>query len=533
MRKIRVLSVGSTSFLAGAVLLACSGTATREGSGWQSSAAGAYTAANAHIMPPANRPSTAATPESGTLSYYQGKVIPNAKIVNVYWQSAGSYQPQLDAFVPAVFANSTYMDFLSEYDTPTQNIGRGGLAASFVDTGATVTNGVVDDSQIQAELAKLVSAGQVPAPDASTLYMFYFPQGVNVTLTMSGQTSESCSAFCGYHSTLVSGSQEMYYGVIPDAATCGSSCDNQGGNYLADVTSVTSHEIFEAVTDPEVGIAIANSQTNGGTYPTPPNGWVDASNGQEIGDLCAWQNASVAGYNVQLEWSDAQNKCVAGPANPPPQDGGTDADAGDGGTDASDGGAFVPPTCDGVISPGEYGGAQNQATSDTAQTWYMTWDATNLYVAIDDANTTEGSVLYVGSGSSGASAGQSYDGTDASTLPFSAQLVVYAKDGYSEARTASGGGWGAPDQGAVQVCSNGVGTREEVIPWSLLGGAPASFGWTGYLAANPVQNPSGYIYGQMPVDDPQGANAGSEAFTKYYSVVSSGPGLGAPFGNEQ
>ena len=28
------------------------------------------------------------------------------------------------------------------------------------------------------------------------------------------------------------------------------------------------------------------------------------------GDICAWHFKKVAGYNVQLEWSNAQNKCV-------------------------------------------------------------------------------------------------------------------------------------------------------------------------------------------------------------------------------
>jgi hypothetical protein len=41
----------------------------------------------------------------------------------------------------------------------------------------------------------------------------------------------------------------------------------------------------------------------------PGSGWYDQVNG-EIGDICAWHFKKVAGYKVQLEWSNAQNKCV-------------------------------------------------------------------------------------------------------------------------------------------------------------------------------------------------------------------------------
>ena len=50
---------------------------------------------------------------------------------------------------------------------------------------------------------------------------------------------------------------------------------------------------------------------------------------------------------------------------------------------------FKTPTIDGVIQPGEYGNTQNrtnQISTNTGQTWYMTWDASNLYVGISNAN---------------------------------------------------------------------------------------------------------------------------------------------------
>lgn len=209
-------------------------------------------------------------------------------------------------------------------------------------------------------------------------------------------------------------------------------------------------------------------------------------------------------------------------------------------------GGFVAPTCDGVIGPGEYGTIANeQSNTSTGQVWYMTWDATNLYVAIDQASVAEGSVIYVAlapgdGGSGGLTTGYAYDNTDVTSLPFGAGLVVYAHGAgastqqYAEARVGTGGVWGTANSTAVQVCTGtSSATREEVIPWSLVGGIPGSFGWLGYVAAAASTHPQGYIYGQMPSDDPGGAPANAETYTKYYAVPNATPGVDTPFADEQ
>jgi hypothetical protein len=196
------------------------------------------------------------------------------------------------------------------------------------------------------------------------------------------------------------------------------------------------------------------------------------------------------------------------------------------GPDASaEAATIVPPVCDGVVSAAEYGGTGNQSSSG-GQTWYMTWDDTNLYVGIANASIVEGMILYVAiapgtdAGPAGQlTSGQAYDYTDATALPFAAGLVVYAKDGYTEARVPSGGSWGAPNQTAVVQCDNGTTeVREEVIPWSLVGGPPSSFGWLGYFAA--AGNTQGFIYGQMPTGNPTGTPAGNATFTQYFEITS-------------
>jgi len=65
-----------------------------------------------------------------------------------------------------------------------------------------------------------------------------------------------------------------------------------GLSTLDALTSTSSHELCEAITDP-----------------IPGQGWYDDANG-EIGDICAWKTKKVGAYTVQLEWSNKANQCV-------------------------------------------------------------------------------------------------------------------------------------------------------------------------------------------------------------------------------
>ncbi len=236
--------------------------------------------------------------------------------------------------------------------------------------------------------------------------------------------------------------------------------------------------------------------------------------------------------------SDASNPYDAwtGPGVDGGEDAGFDA-PGDTGPqlEAGQDSGVVAPSCDGVIQPGEYGGSGNQGTSST-QTWYMTWDDTNLYLAIASANVLEGNIVYLATSGNdagvGLTTGNPYDNTLVSSLPFAANVVLYAKSSYNEVRTPAEGdaglGWNAIDANPVTVCvGTSSSTREEVIPWKAIGGRPTSFQWLGYVAANPLTNTTGYIYGQVPSDNPGGANAGHETYLKYFAVPTATPGAAA------
>jgi hypothetical protein len=225
-------------------------------------------------------------PASAHLSYNGGPLICNVQVYTIFWGKLWGTTPtsqqmlkQLNQFFAAILV-SPLIDQLAEYNVPKQSIGHGTLLGSRT-ISANAPAGSITDSAIQSQLQKWIKARTVPAATKNTLYFIYLDPAVSVI--MGG--SKSCQSFCGYHNN----ARSVYYAVMP-YPTC-SGC--LGGLSAIDaLTGTSSHELCEAITDP-----------------IPGKGWYDNTNG-EIGDICAWNFKQVAGYNVQLEWSNQQNKCV-------------------------------------------------------------------------------------------------------------------------------------------------------------------------------------------------------------------------------
>ena len=188
---------------------------------------------------------------------------------------------------------------------------------------------------------------------------------------------------------------------------------------------------------------------------------------------------------------------------------------------------FNTPTIDGVISPGEYGvhtNGQNQQTSG-GQNWYLTWDNTNLYFAVTNANLAEGAVVAIdrnpvsppngGTNADGTLAALNYDNTAIGNYPFRADFRAYFQNSYRDYQTANGAnGWNFGASGFGNYASGAGNVREFSIPWSTVtgGGRPASFLFTAYLSSS-----GGYIYGQIPEGN-AGANSPGN-WNRYYAVV--------------
>ena len=279
-----------------------------------------------HIVPMVNSKGQPLPPPLGAhLNYYGGPVISNVSVVTVFWTN--TVDPAVQTTMPQFYSaitNSTYYDLVSEYATnitpqgggsgTNQSLGRGSAGGTFTIAPSKCNNGTlctIDDTAIQAELLAQITAGHLPPPDldnngnVNTLYMIYFP--LNVTITLQG--SRSCVVFCAYHGTTSAkfNSKNIAYGIFPDMSPASGCFGGCGSNpdYIKDTTSVSSHELIEAATDTDVGIA----QTF-----APPLAWYDTNNG-EIGDICNAQQATVnaggGSWVVQKQWSNALNACVS------------------------------------------------------------------------------------------------------------------------------------------------------------------------------------------------------------------------------
>ena len=275
----------------------------------------------------------AAAPAGAHLSYFGGPVISDVHVVEVLYGS-GSYLPQVAGttmpnmetfFSDLTGTHSGYISLLTQYDTPAsggtgQTIGNGTFDGLFQIVPSPGNDGsTIDDTQIQAELLAQISAGHLPGPlldaagNVNTLYMIYFPPGKVITL--SGSTSCVAGGFCAYHGTTSNTfqSKNLLYGVQPDMQSGGCSVGCGTSSVFGNYTSVSSHELTEAITDADVGIA---------TVFGPPLAWYDMVDNAEIGDLCnGQQGAYVANgttYTIQLEFSNAANNCVLPPPAPSP-----------------------------------------------------------------------------------------------------------------------------------------------------------------------------------------------------------------------
>jgi len=229
----------------------------------------------------------AATPQvPPKLTYRNGPLLTSVQVFTIFWGAEWNNAPQ-DALLPKLneffdfILASQLLDQLAEYSVPNQKIARGLLIGTITLT-APALGKTVDDSAIQALLQQQISVGTLPATTSNTLYFVFLPPGVTVTQGSSG----SCTVFCGYHDA---SNNNIFYAVMPYPSCAG--CLGGIADFDA-LTSTTSHELCEAITDP-----------------IPGQGWYDDNNG-EIGDICAWQTRTLGGYTIQLEWSNKANQCV-------------------------------------------------------------------------------------------------------------------------------------------------------------------------------------------------------------------------------
>jgi MYXO-CTERM domain-containing protein len=230
------------------------------------------------------------------VQYQGGAVIENVKIVTVYWGMAAATDRKNidDAYLKMV--QGPFFDWLREYDAGGQKIRRGTFGGSVIDPAPPSKTVVDDQRDLVPHLAALIDAKTVPAPDDNTLYMVHFPS--SIVITMYG--SSSCQEFCAYHSSFTHKGQVVRYAAMPDQN--GGGCQNGCGvssSKPVDSTSLTaSHEVIEAVTDPDPGAGWYDTLDSNSTYCG------------EVGDICNAIPGSANTAVIQKSWSNKQHACV-------------------------------------------------------------------------------------------------------------------------------------------------------------------------------------------------------------------------------
>jgi hypothetical protein len=273
--------------------------------------------------PIASGTEAAPPPAAKTLTYLGGQVISNPHLVMVNWTSGTD--PNVQSTIPQMLTDlvtaNSYFGMLAQYSTSKQTITTSGsFVGSYTITPTTTTctaSCTLTKAAIAKELNAQINAGHLPmyTKDAAgfvdTLYIMEFPASIRLSLTTNGSTSYSCSSFCGYHEWTLHGTAKdaVPFAVMPGANTglCHTNCVDpsiDGGNYMHDVEAVTTHEVFEAVTDTRVTISSSGYIS--------PSAWCNETYG-EIGDECAWIFGTLTvganTWQVQQEWSNARSAC--------------------------------------------------------------------------------------------------------------------------------------------------------------------------------------------------------------------------------
>jgi len=256
------------------------------------------------------------------ITYHGGPLLTHVDVNTVFygqnWSTddpTGNLRNSLIDYQKAM-VQSPYLTMLGEY-----GVGRGSFGAYDPVYSGPKAGDTVTETQIQGMLLNEI-AGKRLAYTPRELYFVYLPP--NVRSAWDQVSSFNPTGSYGHHGSFNFFGSTVYYAVIqhPSVYPYGIG----GLNTFQQLTEVSSHELAEAVTDPDVrlndtGVA-AGSQ--GGWFDSDkyvvwhsPLGWVSSANPhyqQEIGDYVNLQYdtfvANGTPYTVQKEWSNLFGKGI-------------------------------------------------------------------------------------------------------------------------------------------------------------------------------------------------------------------------------
>jgi hypothetical protein len=230
------------------------------------------------------------------LVYGNGPVLPmnsgGLTVTPIYWEPSGGkytfgagYESIINAFIANVAAASGSTNNAFSVSTEYyQDIGGAKTSVTYaihagtpiVDTDAFPSDGCkpapghtgcFTDGQLQTELTHVLSSKSLPS-DLAHFYAVFFPAGIE---TQDTPGSNSVGSFCAYHGAFGSGANQTVYANMPLEASCATGQAPNGNADADGEVSTLSHELIEAITDPEGS----------------DGAWLDTA-GNEIGDMCAW-----------------------------------------------------------------------------------------------------------------------------------------------------------------------------------------------------------------------------------------------------
>ncbi len=269
---------------------------------------------------------------SDNLSYNGGPVIYTLAAYTIFWNPHGTisadYQNLLNRYFSDVGGSSVYNILTQYYDNPGANHiqNTSTFAGTWVDTAAYPRAGTaanpLQDSDIQAEVQRAITQNGWPT-GITNMYFVFTESGIESCMDATDCTPGTLNpVYCAYHGSFTAANNDvviyanMPYGNTPTwGGGCAQFSVSPNNNMDADVEiSITSHEHFEAVSDPEVNV-------NGklAWYDDKCAGGVACG---EIGDKCAYMYGSIGAdgsnialgghpYIMQQEWSNAANNGAA------------------------------------------------------------------------------------------------------------------------------------------------------------------------------------------------------------------------------
>ena len=211
-----------------------------------------------------------------TVSFFGGNLLPHVQAQAVFLGHEFSSAPAnaetatLNAFLKDI-TSGAYLQALARAG---YGVGPGSAVAGAVDNTSIAAGSTISDAFIRTRLQADVSSGLLQAPNANTLYVVYVQPDVAVNL--GGGQGTTQQGILGDHTAFVGadGAAIRYAVVVSPGGPAGNSVLPEARSAIDQLTAVTSHELAEAVTDPDV-----NSNVNGGRL-----GWFDPQRG-EIGDI--------------------------------------------------------------------------------------------------------------------------------------------------------------------------------------------------------------------------------------------------------